>query len=236
MPARVHIDLLGHLPVLKTCKLEPWTPVEVGGDGVASRPNSSLRQSIRRYTSEPVPEWMLERILLAATAAASAHNRQPWRFVVVQEQAIKDQIAEAMAERLREDRSADGDSAQLIDADIAKSRTRLREAPVLIFVFMTVEDMDRYPDGRRGDAERTMAVQSTAMATQNLLNSASEEQLGACIMCAPLFCADIVSSALGVPIGWQAQALVTVGWPNIRGAVRARHPIDKVVWKLRTAE
>ena len=228
-------DLLAPASALSDCRLAPWT---AGGPEVSrteSPPGGPIRQSIRRYTSEPVPASVLDCILVGATSAASAHNRQPWRFVVVEEPRLKDQISDAMAERLREDRSADGDAAQAIEADVERSRSRIREAPVLIFVFATMEDMDQYPDARRRQAEHTMAVQSTAMATQNLLNSAHEQQLGACVMCAPLFCADLIESALGVPQQWAVQALVTVGWPTVRGPIRTRRPIDEVVWKLRTA-
>lgn len=42
------------------------------------------RRSIRRYTGESVSEESIETLLRAAMAAPSAHNRQPWRFVVIQ--------------------------------------------------------------------------------------------------------------------------------------------------------
>ncbi|WP_218511918.1 nitroreductase family protein [Variovorax sp. dw_308] len=228
-------NILGPVTLLSGCRLVPWRDGGLEASSAASPPSARIRQSIRRYTSAPVPASVLERILVAATSAASAHNRQPWRFVVVEEQRLKDQISDAMADRLRKDRTADGDAAQAVEADVLRSRSRIREAPVLIFVFATMEDMDQYPDAGRRQAEQTMAVQSTAMATQNLLNSAHEEQLGACVMCAPLFCADLVGSALGVPERWAAQALVTVGWPTVRGPIRARLPIDKVVWRLGSA-
>jgi nitroreductase len=62
--------------------------------------------------------------------------------------------------------------------------------------------MDSYPDERRRRAEYLMAVQSTAMAAQNLLLAAEQEGLGACVMCAPLFCPEIVANALHLPYGW----------------------------------
>jgi nitroreductase len=66
-----------------------------------------------------------------------------------------------------------------------------------------------------------MAVQSVAMAVQNLLWAAHAEGLGACWMCAPLFCAEAVSAALDLPADWQPQALVTVGRPASTGTLRA---------------
>src|SRR5260221_7073878 len=82
-------------------------------------------------------------------------------------------------------------------------------------------DMDRYPDAKRSAAEHQMAVQSVAMAVQNLLLAAHAEGLGACWMCAPLFCGDAVRGSLDLPADWQPQALVTLGQPAHGGTVRA---------------
>jgi nitroreductase len=43
------------------------------------------RRTIRRFTREPVPEEVLLRLVDAGRMAASAGNRQPWRFLVVRE-------------------------------------------------------------------------------------------------------------------------------------------------------
>jgi nitroreductase len=59
-----------------------------------------------------------------------------------------------------------------------------------------------------------MAVQSTAMAGQNLLLAAAAEGLAACWMCAPLFCEADVKRTLSLPADWQVQGLVTLGYPD----------------------
>ena len=64
-----------------------------------------------------------------------------------------------------------------------------------------------------GMAEWTMAVQSTALACQNLLLAAHQAGLGACWMCAPLFCPDVVRDALTLSEDWEPQGLITVGYP-----------------------
>jgi nitroreductase len=51
------------------------------------------RRSIRRYKKEPVPQKVMDKILEAGRQAPSASNRQPWRFVVVTDQALKDKLA-----------------------------------------------------------------------------------------------------------------------------------------------
>jgi F420 biosynthesis protein FbiB-like protein len=192
------------------------------------------RRSVRRYSATEVEPAMIERLLVAATQAPSAHNRQPWRFAVLDDGDSKHRLASAMGQRLRMDRSADGDDPAVIDADVARSYARLTQAPLVILACIDTQDMDRYPDRRRNDAEHLMAAQSTAMAMQNLLLAAQSEGLGACIMCAPLFCPEVVVAALALPVAWQPQMLATIGSPADVGKNRPRLSLkDLVVWPRR---
>lgn len=187
------------------------------------------RRSIRRYEASTIPAETLDRVLAAARWAPSAHNRQPWRFAILTPFHWKDRLARAMGDRLRRDRLADGDVVAAIDQDVARSYARITGAPVAIVVALDMADMDRYPDDRRR-AEHTMAVQSAAMAVQNLLLAAHAEGLGACWMCAPLFCPEVVTEALGLPKGWEPQAIVTLGLPAGSGKPATRRPIEELSW------
>jgi len=53
------------------------------------------RRSIRKYKPESIPDEKLKTILEAARLAPSAGNRQPWRFVVVQDAERKKALAKA---------------------------------------------------------------------------------------------------------------------------------------------
>ena len=57
--------------------------------GKAVLDNIHARKSVRTYTDEDVTPEQVETILRAAMAAPSGMNAQPWRFVVVREQATK---------------------------------------------------------------------------------------------------------------------------------------------------
>jgi F420 biosynthesis protein FbiB-like protein len=126
---------------------------------------------------------------------------------------LKESLAQAMGERLYQDRLNDGDLVEDIERDVARSRSRIARAPVVIVVFLSIFDMDSYSDARRSRAEYLMAVQSVAMAAQNLWLLAHAEGLGACWLCAPLFVPDLVRDLLHVPNDWEAQGLMTLGWP-----------------------
>lgn len=182
------------------------------------------RRSIRRYESRPVPQAIIDLLLESAVWAPSAHNRQPWRFVVITTANAKQKLAGAMGEALRRDLAADGLSRTAIDRDANRSYTRLTGAPLLILVCLTMADMDEYPDERRNRNEALMAAQGAAMAGQNLMLSAHALGLGACWLCAPLFCPEIVRETLDLPADWQPQGVITVGYPA-ETKEKTRHPI-----------
>jgi F420 biosynthesis protein FbiB-like protein len=171
------------------------------------------RRSIRRYTDRPVERGLIERLLTLAMWAPSAHNRQPWRFAVIRDDDTKGRLADAMNAVLRADLAADGLPPDQIDAHAARRRARLIRAPVLIVLCITVADMDEYPNEKRSRAEWVMATQSLALAGQNLLLAAHAEGLGACWLCAPLFCPEVVQDMLRLPPDWEPQAFISLGWP-----------------------
>jgi nitroreductase len=53
------------------------------------------RRSIRKYKEQPVEEEKLDRVLEAGRLAPSAGNRQEWKYIVVQDQATREELAEA---------------------------------------------------------------------------------------------------------------------------------------------
>ncbi len=186
------------------------------------------RRSIRRFQSQSVPQDVLLRLLDAAVWAPSAHNRQPWRFVLLTSAAAQSTLADAMGQRLAADLRADGVDESAIAADVSRSRARLTGAGALVVVCLTMADMDTYPDPTRQAHEHTMAVQSTAMAAQNLLLAAHAEGLGAVWMCAPLFAPDVVRAALDLPADFEPQGVIALGVPA-EERTKTRHALESRV-------
>ena len=52
------------------------------------------RRSVRLYRPDPVPQPLVEQMLEAGRWAPSASNRQPWAFIVVQDRALIEQVAQ----------------------------------------------------------------------------------------------------------------------------------------------
>jgi nitroreductase len=56
------------------------------------------RREVREYAERELPEEVVRTILDAGRLAGSSQNRQPWRFVVVDDAGRREQLAEAVYE------------------------------------------------------------------------------------------------------------------------------------------
>ena len=56
------------------------------------------KRDTRHYSDEPIPEDIVERILDSGRVTGSASNRQPWRFLIVEDAERREQLAEAVYE------------------------------------------------------------------------------------------------------------------------------------------
>lgn len=63
------------------------------------------RRSIRHYIKKEIPENLQKDILEHAILSPSAHNRQPWHFIVINDQAKKEEIANKLKEKTGEETS-----------------------------------------------------------------------------------------------------------------------------------
>lgn len=186
------------------------------------------RRSVRKFRPGAVPEEVLARILEAATWAPSAHNRQPWRFVVLGSQQARVRLADAMGVDFLRDSLRDGMPALEAEARVARSRARILGAPVVVMLCLDVSCGDPYPDPVRRKAEYWMGVQGVALAGGYLLLAAHAEGLGGVWTCAPLFAQDAARQALDLPDEWQPQALLLLGHPAEIPPPRPRRPIDEI--------
>lgn len=186
------------------------------------------RRSVRRFKSDPVPDSVIQNILLTATFAPSAHNRQPWRFCVVTDLAIKTELAEAMAIEFERDLTHDGVSAEKIQSQIKRSKERITSAPLLILLSLDMSEMDVYPDRKRKQAEFRMAMQSVANAGLQLMLAAHAEGLGSVWVCSPLFAQETIQAVLSLPKAWEPQAMFFMGVPADIPEARERKSIHEV--------
>ena len=184
---------------------------------------------MRRFKPDPVPATVIREILATATFAPSAHNRQPWRFAVVMDPAIKQKLADAMTLEFQRDLENDGLPPEEIRKRISRSRDRMTSAPVLILLNLDMSDMDVYPDPKRRNAEYLMAVQSVANAGMQLLLAAHAEGLGGVWVCSPLFVQETIKSLLALPNTWEPQAMFYLGYPDESPKVKQMKDLQSMI-------
>lgn len=187
------------------------------------------RRSVRRFKPDPVPDSVLRDILHTATFAPSAHNRQPWRFVVLTDSSAKIHLSDAMAEEFQRDLQKDQVPPEEIAKRVSRSRERITGAPVVVILCLDMSEMDEYPDTRRKKAEYIIATQSAANAGMQLLLAAHAERLGGVWVCSPMFAQETVQKALNISSTWEPQAMFLLGYPAETPAFRERKLLEEVV-------
>jgi nitroreductase len=104
----------------------------------AFREEIGTRRSVRDFSTDPIPEGVLEECLRAAGSAPSGANLQPWTFVVVRDAELKRLIREAAEAEEHENYEWRMGEEWLQDIEAFGTDERkpfLEDAPALIVVF-----------------------------------------------------------------------------------------------------
>jgi len=182
------------------------------------------RRSVRRFKPDPVPAPVIERILETATYAPSAHNLQPWRFVVVADVSAKNRLGQALTDKMRADMTAESVPESDIESRVARSLCRLDEAPVVILLCRDVTVI------RKDEQEEiTMAIQSVAAAGLQLMLAAHAEGLGGNWICWPLYAQEAARAALNLPDTWEPQGMFFLGYADEEPGVKAIKPLKEIL-------
>jgi nitroreductase len=162
----------------------------------------TARRSIRKFRADPIPQDVVQRVLVAAVQAPNHRRTQPWRFFVVDRQG---RVRASLAELARE--VAAGRANQPLDsAAHARVQAKVDEiigTPVLLFV---------YSVPGRDSVETRENYAAVCCAVQNILLAATEEGLAAGWSTGGV-CAqpDRLATLLGGDPAWTLVALLYVG-------------------------
>jgi nitroreductase len=166
------------------------------------------RHMVRRYTAQPVPRSLVDRVIDAGLRAPSAGYSQGWAFVVLEGPAQTGPFWELTA------RTADPPSP-------GGRRAGMRTAPVIILPLGHRDAyLERYaqPDkaGLGMDRIEGWPVPywdiDTAFATMAMLLAATDAGLGALFFGIFHGEAELLAH-LGVPAGYRPIGAVSLGWP-----------------------
>ncbi len=127
----------------------PFTPFDPGvpSERAAERFYETMRhrRTVRMFSDKPVPIETIEWIVRAAGTAPSGANKQPWRFVVVGNAAMKRKIRLAAEEEEREfysRRASEEWLADLAPFGTDEEKDFLETAPWLVIVFKMMKTDD----------------------------------------------------------------------------------------------
>lgn len=179
-----------------------------------------LRQrACRGFTTEPVSDELIGDLLVAASHAPSAENRQPWVFVVVRRPDLRERIG-GIYERAWDGGArahSEGRLSPGLMADVDRgARGGVAEAPVIVVVC--------------GDSSKShpQALSSSIFpAVQNLLLAASANGLGSALTTLAVLDRAQISELLELPEQVIPMAVVPIGWPSHMLGRPRREPIEQ---------
>jgi 5,6-dimethylbenzimidazole synthase len=133
-----------------------------------------FRRDVRRFVSSPIPEEVIERLLLAAHHAPSVGFMQPWNFIVIRDPATRKSIKQAfLSARAREAEQFADVRKELY---LSLKLEGIEEAPLNICVTC---DPTRHGPAVLGRSSNPQTdIYSTCCAIQNLWLAARAEDLG----------------------------------------------------------
>lgn len=166
------------------------------------------RRSIRKFNGQRIPDTILHEILETAAFAPSAHNLQPWRFVLVESESARQLLAQALTEKMQTDMCRESAPEAEIRSRAQRSMRRIAEAPHIVLLCRDSEAVRIH-----STEEVLMGVQSVAMAGLQLMLAAHARGLGANWICWPLYAQAETIRALNLPAAWQPQGMVFLGCP-----------------------
>jgi len=192
-------------------------------------------RAMRGVTDRPIPDDVAALILDAAVRAPTGGNAQGWRFLVVDDPAIRAELApiyrdcidllwQTIYKTRREAAEAnpdDPDSRQFqrIVRSVEHAADHFADYPMLLFGFIQHD-----PTGG-----------SIFPALWSAMLAARSQGVGSTLTSVLLFRADDVLDLLGVPKdeGWIMAGCVTFGYPTGRWGIAPRRPVEEVSFRNR---
>jgi len=180
---------------------------------------ATQQRAIRQFdTSRDVDDAVIEQILTVGTHAPSGGNRQPYRFIVVRDPAVRKQLGELY------------DAMATARYGNPESRTPWPEVPVFIAICSAPSAP---PPGAGEAAVRIATAASVLPAVQNMLLAITALGLGSVLTTLWKDEEAKVNQILGLPQGAEVHVILPIGWPDRKYGRNHRKPIAEVTFRDR---
>lgn len=184
------------------------------------------RRDVRRFRRDALPEGTLERLIGIAALAPSVGLSEPWRFVVVDDPALRGEVRSCF-----EACNADALAAQAGDRAELYARLKLaglEEAPCQFALFADRATTQGHKLGRL-----TMPATidySAVIALHTLWLAARAEGIG--LGWVSILDPDHIRAILDVPPDWRLLGYFCLGWPE---SDDWRPELERLAWEQRRA-
>jgi len=148
------------------------------------------RQSVRKYTGQPVEEEKLQRCLEAARLAPSASNSQPWKFIVVNDPELVQKVARETI------------------GPLSTFNNFVPQAPVIVAI--VIEKMKVFTKIGASIQDREYPLIDIGIAAEHFCLQAAEEGLGTCML--GWFNEKPIKELLNIPKDRRIGLLITLGY------------------------
>src|SRR4030042_1565317 len=181
------------------------------------------RHSVRRFTEQDVSDEQIHLLLQAANEAPSAHNQQSWKFIVIRN-TKKQELAHLVTAR-------SGEFPKPASALLRMAARSILSAPVIIAVANTGDLIEhgtqlfKIEKKMAKDFFRTMEIQSSAAAVENMLLAATALGLATVWLGILFLLKDDVLNFLGEPKG-EFMAVIPIGYAERSGSGPQQQPFE----------
>jgi 5,6-dimethylbenzimidazole synthase len=184
------------------------------------------RRDVRRFRSEPLPAGTIERLIDMARLAPSVGLSQPWRFVIVDDDARRRAVLDDFT-------SCNADALKSYAGELAAQYAKLKlagleEAPCQVAVFAEVSTDTGHGLGRRTMPE--MAEYSVVAAIHTMWLAARAEGIG--MGWVSILTPGRIKKVLDVPETWRFLGYFCVGYPETENVTAA---LERAGWETRQA-
>ena len=170
----------------------------------------SGRRSVRKYKADKIPDDIIKKIITTASYAPSWKNSQTTRYIIVEDEALKNELAQNCV------------------MGFALNRDNIMSAPALILV-TTIKNRSGYErDGSFSTGKGTHWESFDAgIATQTLCLAAYAEGLGTVVM--GIFDEDKTIQTAKIPEDQKLSAMVAIGYPDETPPMSKRKSADELM-------
>ncbi len=189
------------------------------------------QRSIRRFNAAAVSEEAIWQIIDAAIRAPSGSNTQPWGWLIVQDAAKREAIAQAVRSSMSDLEETRRGAAQLEPSEQRMLLGALAfiedvaSAPVLIIPCLVS------PSSPTNDINSLFAGSSIYGAVQNMMLSARAIGLGTVLTTLNMAIEDTIRSLFELPEDAKPVALIPLGYPDgQRFGPTTRKPVESVTY------